>query len=98
MQSWRQAQQALATRAARDEEQAISGWWRQEAEQLWALQSQRRRDHVELAKRQEAELDDRENQGADVRLRCACRSGIGCCGRPCCVGFGGGSDELAGYF
>lgn len=68
MKAWRHEQQALVTSAARDEERSISGWWRQEAEQLWALQSQRRRDHVELATRQEAELAARENKGADVRL------------------------------
>lgn len=68
MHAWRQEQQALATSSAKDEERAISYWWKQEAEKLWALQSQRRRHHLELATRHEAELAIRENQGADVRL------------------------------
>lgn len=77
MQAWRQEQQALAASVARDEERAISSWWRQQAERLWALQSQRRRNHAELATRQEAELAARENRAADVSTRFLGRSGVG---------------------
>lgn len=66
MQAWRQEQQILATSAAREEERALSSWWQAEAKKLWALQSRRRRDHEELARRQGAEVAALENQRVDV--------------------------------
>lgn len=67
VQAWRQEQQILATCAAREAERVMSRWWKAEAEKLWAMQSQRRRSHEELATRQEAELAAREKHRADVR-------------------------------
>lgn len=67
MQAWRQGQQAIATSVAREEERALSRWWKSEAEKLWAVQSRRAKDHEELARRQEVEVAARENERVHVR-------------------------------
>ena len=60
---------------------------------MWALQSQRREEHVELATRQEAGLLTRENRGADVRLVAFVGQVSGVGARIVCVvsGVGGGA-------
>ncbi|CAN0210282.1 unnamed protein product [Ectocarpus sp. 6 AP-2014] len=66
VQAWRRTQQLLATSAAREEEQRISGWWKGEAEKLWRIQSQRRQSHETLAARHEGELAAREDKRTEL--------------------------------